>query len=272
MGRGLSLALGRVGYTITGVASRARGDAQRVADDSTIVFLTVPDDAIAGVCAGLRWRPGQAAVHCAGSTELAVLRPAAEAGAATGGFHPLVMFADPEIAARSIAGAAIGIEASEPLAGRLRGMVRALGARELVIPPGGRAAYHGAAHFAAGFVGALVAEGVDIWRRIGIPPEDATQALFGLLRGAIDAMAHGGIGRAMAGSIARGDLHNIKRHLAALENLDPPARELYCTLALRSIPLVLQAGRITPERADELRAILSAGTSASARASARPDR
>ena len=216
----------------------------------------MPDDAIAEVCAGLRWRAGQAAVHCAGSTELTVLRPAAEAGAAIGGFHPLVMFADPEIAARSIAGAAIGIEAAEPLAGRLRRMAAALGARVLVIPPGGRAAYHGAAHFAAGFVGALVAEGVEIWGRIGIPPEDATPALFGLLRGAIEAMAHGGIGPAMAGSIARGDVANVRRHLRALDELGGDYRALYCTLALRSIPLVLQAGRITPERAQELRQLL----------------
>jgi len=271
VGRGLSLALSRAGCSISGVASRAAGDAQRVVDASDIVFLTVPDDAIGAVCAGLRWRAGQAAVHCAGATELAVLQPAANAGAAIGGFHPLVMFADPEIAARSIAAAAIGIEAEEPLGGRLRRIAETLGARPLAVPPVGRAAYHGAAHFAAGFVGALVAEGVDIWRRIGIPPEDATPALFGLLRGAIDAMDHGGIGRAMAGSIARGDLQNIKRHLAALGELEPRARELYCTLALRSIPLVLQAGRITPERAQDLRAVLTAGTSASARASAPPD-
>jgi hypothetical protein len=131
-----------------------------VVDASDIVFLTVPDDAITAVCVALRWRAGKAAVHCAGATDLSVLQAAADAGAAIGGFHPLVMFADPEIAARSIAGAAIGIEAEEPLASALRRMVRTLGARELVIPPGGRAAYHGAAHFAAGFAGALVAEGV----------------------------------------------------------------------------------------------------------------
>ena len=198
-------------------------------------------------------------MHCAGATELDVLQPAADAGAAIGGFHPLVMFADPEVAARSIAGAAIGIEAAEPLASKLRDVVRALGARELVIPPGGRAAYHGAAHFAAGFCGALVAEGVDIWSRIGIPPEDATRALLGLLRGATDAMAHSGIARAMAGSIARGDLDNVKRHLAALERLAPHSRELYCTLALRSLPLALEAGRITRERADELARLLGGG-------------
>jgi predicted short-subunit dehydrogenase-like oxidoreductase (DUF2520 family) len=252
----LSLALARSGYAIAGLASRSRGDAQRIAEVSDIVFLTVPDDAIAAVCKALRWRKGQAAVHCAGATEVSALQAAADGGAAIGGFHPLVMFADPEIAARSIAGAAIGIEAGEPLAGALRAMARALGARELVIPPGGRAAYHGAAHFAAGFAGALVAEGVDIWRRIGIPPEDATQALLGLLRGATDAMAHSGVARAMAGSIARGDIENVKRHLAALERLAPRSRELYCTLALRSLALALEAGRITRERADELRRLL----------------
>jgi predicted short-subunit dehydrogenase-like oxidoreductase (DUF2520 family) len=257
VGKGLSLALSRCGYSITAVASRARGDAQQVVDASDIVFLTVPDDAIAAVCEKISWRKNQGAVHCAGATELTVLRSAADCGAAVGGFHPLVMFADPEIAARSIAGAAIGIEAEEVLAGRLRRMAQALGARALVIPPGGRAAYHGAAHFAAGFVGALLAEGVEIWGRVGIPPEDATPALFGLLRGAIDAMAHGGIGRAMAGSIARGDVDNVRRHLAALERLEPRFRKLYCTLALRSLPIVLEAGRITPERAEELRALLS---------------
>lgn len=185
-----------------------------------------------------------------------MLQSAADAGAAIGGFHPLVMFADPEVAARSIAGAAIGIEAEEPLASRLRRMVAALGARELLIPPGARAAYHGAAHFAAGFVGALVAEGVEIWGRLGIPAEDATHALLGLLRGATDAMAHSGIARAMAGSIARGDVDNVRRHLRALEELGDDYRALYCTLALRSLPLALGAQRITAARAAELRKLL----------------
>jgi predicted short-subunit dehydrogenase-like oxidoreductase (DUF2520 family) len=259
VGKGLSLALSRCGYTITGVASRAKGDTQRIVDASDIVFLTVPDDAIAATCQKISWSKGQSAVHCAGATELSVLQAAADAGATIGGFHPLVMFADPEVAVRAIAGASIGIEAEGTLAEQLRRMVVALGAHELRIPPGGRAAYHGAAHFAAGFVGAMVAEGVEVWRRLGIPPDDAARALLGLLRGATDAMAHGGIARAMAGSIARGDVENVKRHLAALERLEPRSRALYCTMALRSIPLALGAGRITPERAAELRALLGDG-------------
>jgi predicted short-subunit dehydrogenase-like oxidoreductase (DUF2520 family) len=253
VGKGLSLALARCGYAIGGVASRSRGDAQKVVDASDIVFLTVPDNAIAPVCESLRWR-GQAAVHCSGAAEISLLKAA---GASIGGLHPLVMFADPEVAARNIAGAAIAVEADEPLSSRLKVMVQALGARLLVIPPGARAAYHGGAHFAAAFVCASLATGVDIYRRIGIPQDDALAALLGLLRGATDAMAHSGPARAMAGSIARGDIDTVRRHIEALERLDPQLRDLYCTLARRTVPLALAAGGITRERAQELEKLLA---------------
>ena len=244
----MSLALSRAGYPIAGVASRSRGDAQSVVDASDIVFLTVPDDAIAAVCASLRWK-GQAAVHCSGAAELTLLKGA---NGPVGGFHPLVMFADPEVAARNIAGAAIAVEAAEPLSTKLKAMVQALGARLLVIPPGARAAYHAGAHFAAAFVCASVAQGVDIYRRIGIAPDDALAALLGLLRGATDAMAHSGPSRAMAGSIARGDIDTVRRHMEALSHLDPGIGELYRVLARRTVPLALAAGGITRERAQEL--------------------
>ncbi|HEX7054661.1 MAG TPA: DUF2520 domain-containing protein [Burkholderiales bacterium] len=256
VGRGLSLALSRCGYSIAGVASRARGDAQAVADASQLVFLTVPDDAIAAVCSALRWRPSHSVVHCSGAAELSVLESAAAAGAQVGGFHPLQMFADPEVAARGLAGCAIAVEAAEPLAAELRAMVAALGARLLVVPPGARAAYHAGAHYAAAFVCALLAEGTEIWRRIGIAPDDARVALVSLLRGATDAVAHSGPARAMAGAVARGDVETVRRHLDALGRLDPALRELYCTLALRTVPLALAAGGIDEARAAKLRALL----------------
>ena len=239
------------------MASRARGDAQKVVDASDIVFLTVPDNAIAAVCASLRWQ-NQGAVHCSGAAELSVLKGAK---GQVGGFHPLVMFADPEVAARSIAGAAIAVEAAEPLATSLKNMVTALKARLLVIPPGARAAYHGGAHFAAAFVCASIAQGVEIYERIGIAREDALAALLGLLRGATDAVAHSGPARAMAGSIARGDIDTVKRHLAALDALDPKFGELYRTLALQTVPLAVAAGGATPERGEEIRKLLASRSS-----------
>jgi predicted short-subunit dehydrogenase-like oxidoreductase (DUF2520 family) len=235
-----------------------------VVDASDIVFLTVPDNAIGPVCESLRWKD-QAAVHCSGAAEVSLLKAA---GSSIGGFHPLVMFADPEVSARNIAGAAIAVEAAEPLASKLNAMVQALGARLLVIPPGARAAYHGGAHFAAAFVCASLATGVEIYRRIGIAEDDALAALLGLLRGATDAIAHSGPARAMAGSIARGDIDTVRRHVAALQALEPDIAKLYCAMALRTVPLSLAAGGINAARAEEIRTFLD--TSARGPASAPP--
>ena len=126
VGRGLSLAFSRCGYTVAVARRRGSPIAQEVVERADIVFLTVPDDAIAGVAAKLRWRPAVAAVHCSGAADLSVLESAAAAGAAVGGFHPLQMFADPEVAASGLARCSIAIEAGEPLAGTLREMVEAL--------------------------------------------------------------------------------------------------------------------------------------------------
>ena len=222
-------------------------------DASDIVFLTVPDGAIASVSASLRWSD-QAAVHCSGAAELSVVKGATR----TGGFHPLVMFADPEVAARNISGAAIAVEADAPLRSQLTKMVHALDARLLVIPPGARAAYHAGAHYAAAFVCASLAQGVEVWKRLGFAPEDALAALVSLSKGAIDAVAHSGPARAMAGSIARGDLDTVKRHVAALGTLDAALARDYCLMALKTVPLSLAAGGMSAARAEEIRAFLEA--------------
>lgn len=258
--KGLSLALGRCGYTITGLAGRSGNPTgQEIVDGAEIVFLTVPDDSIADVAASLRWRPEVAAVHCSGAADLSVLAAAARQDAAVGGFHPLQMFADPAVAADGLARCAIAVEAEEPLATTLVEMVAALGARPLRVPHGARAAYHAGAHYAGPFVAALLAEAVEIWGRIGIGREDALAALFPLVRGSLDALEHAGLAHGMAGSVARGDVQTLTRHVEALGALDPVLRDFYCSLALRTIPLAIAAGRLDAARANELRAQLMWG-------------
>jgi len=258
VGKGLSLALSRVGYSLTGVARRGgEPSGQDVVDRSDIVFLTVPDDAIAAVAVQLKWREGVAAVHCSGAAELSVLEAASRAGAAVGGFHPLQMFADPEVAAAGLSRCAIAVEAAEPLAATLTAMVQALGARPMRVPAGARAAYHAAAHYAGPFVVALLDEAVRVWGRLGIGRDDALAALLPLVRGSTDAISHSGLQRAMAGSVARGDVQTVARHLEALGGLDPEARDFYRRLALRTIPIAMAAGTLDAARAQELRARLS---------------
>ncbi|MDQ4136921.1 MAG: DUF2520 domain-containing protein, partial [Pseudomonadota bacterium] len=175
---GLAWALAKRGRTIDAVTSRTAATARRLAsrvpdcrvlatpkalfDASDLVFLTVPDDAISAQAASLGWRAGMAVVHCSGATEVATLTPAARQGAQIGGFHPLQSFGDPDVAVRTLPGCAIAIEADEPLRARLEELAAVVGCRPIRLPAGSRARYHAAAHYAAGFVFALINEAAEI--------------------------------------------------------------------------------------------------------------
>ena len=158
--KGLAWGLAQSGQRVLAAASRsldsaaqlaaripgcaALADAQHVVERSDMVFVTVPDDAIAAVAASLQWRAGLAVVHCSGATEVSALASAARAGALIGGFHPLQLFADPEVALAGLPGCTIAIEAEAPLLPRLEGLAQALRCRSIRLPAGCRPRYHAA--------------------------------------------------------------------------------------------------------------------------------
>ncbi len=235
---------------------RAAADAQDVVDRADLVFVTVPDDAIAAVAASLKWRQSVAVVHCSGATEVAVLEPAARAGAQIGGFHPLQLFAEPDVARAGLPGCTIGIEADGPLVSQLELLAAALGCRTIRLPPGCRVRYHAAAHYAAGFVIALLKQATDLWQSFGVEREDAIRALLPLLRGTAASVECSGLAQGLAGTYSRGDIGTLEKHLAELGRVGPDALRLYCELALRSIPLGLERGGYDEERAEAMRVLL----------------
>ena len=232
---------------------RAVTGAQEVVDCSDLVLVTVPDDAIAAVAASLRWREDVAVIHCSGATEVAALSPAALAGAQIGGFHPLQLFADPEVALAGLPGCTIAIEAEAPLLPQLERLAQALRCRTLRLPPGCRARYHAAAHYAAGFVITLLNEAAGLWQSFGVEREDTIRALLPLLRGTAASVERSGLAQGLAGTYSRGDIGTLEKHLAELARVGPDALHLYCELALRSIPLGLERGGYDEHRAEAMR-------------------
>jgi predicted short-subunit dehydrogenase-like oxidoreductase (DUF2520 family) len=235
---------------------RAAADAQAVVDRADLVFITVPDDAIAAVAASLKWRQRVAVVHCSGATEVAVLEPAARAGAQIGGFHPLQLFADPDVALAGLPGCTIGIEAAGPLLSQLELLAVALRCRTIRLPPGCRVRYHAAAHYAGGFVIALLKQATDLWQSFGVEREDAIRALLPLLRGTAASVERSGLAQGLGGTYSRGDIGTLEKHLAELGRVGPDALHLYCELALHSIPLGLERGGYDEQRAEAMRVLL----------------
>lgn len=270
VGTGLALSLARARCRVVAVASRSRASAkklatripgaraclpQEVADRADLVFLTVPDDAIEAVASNIRWRAGSACVHCSGAGELELLAKAAADGARVGGFHPLRMFGEPG-KAFDMRSCAIAIAGGDALAKELSRLARAIGARPLRLPEGGRALYHAAANFSGAFVVALIQETVTLWGRLGIAEKDALGALLPLLRGTVDSVDKLGAAGALGSVIARGDIGTIRRHLHVLAQTAPETLDLYRTLSLRTIPIALKKGTLKPEAAKEIEGLL----------------
>ena len=270
--KGLAWAMAQSGQRVAAAASRnpvsaeqlaariagcrAAANAQDVVDCSDLVFVTVPDDAIVAVAAGLKWRNDVAAIHCSGATEVAALASAARAGAQIGGFHPLQLFADPEVALAGLPGCTIAIEAEAPLLSQLEQLAQTLRCRTIRLPPGCRARYHVAAHYAAGFVITLLNQAVELWQSFGIEREDTIRALLPLLRGTAASVERSGLAQGLAGTYSRGDIGTLEKHLAELARVGPDALHLYCELALRSIPLGLERGGYDEHRAEAMRVLL----------------
>jgi predicted short-subunit dehydrogenase-like oxidoreductase (DUF2520 family) len=230
--------------------------AQQVVDSCDMVFLTVSDDAILPVCRDLRWQPRHRVVHCSGATELAALDDARSAGAATGGFHPMQMFANPDVALEGLRGCTVGIEAEPDFRRDLELLAASIGCEPLALPAGVRALYHASACYAGPFLIALLKEGVELWKSFGASEADALRAMMPLLRGTVAAVLDGGLANGMGGCVARGDVGTILKHLQALDGRFPSSGALYRELALRNVPLGIERGTLSALRAAEIERLL----------------
>lgn len=274
LGQTLALALTTAGWPVLAVAGRRPAvaaalaarltgcralDAEQAVAAAQLVFLTVPDDAIAPLCRALPWRPGQAVVHCSGATELTALAAAAAAGAAVGGFHPLQIFADPAQALSLLAGSAVAIEAEPALLAELQALAGVLGMKPLQLRPGTRAAYHGAASFAASFLLSMLDEARQLWAEIGLPPDLALPALLPLAQGTLQAAQARGLAGALAGPISRGDVGVVAAHLQALDALGGAHGHFYRELSRRQLVLARQSGRVDAAALQRLAQLLGDG-------------
>jgi predicted short-subunit dehydrogenase-like oxidoreductase (DUF2520 family) len=273
VGTGLATGFAHAGLDVVAIASRKIASAQKlakrvrgaracvpqeVADRADLVFLTVPDDAIEAVAASVKWRAGSACVHCSGAADLDALKKAVADGALAGGFHPLHMFGEAGGPSGALAGSAITLAGPDALVKKLARLARALDARPLRLPEGGRALYHAAANFSGAFVIALMQETIALWGKLGVAEGAALAALLPLVRGTADNVEKLGAAGGLGSAVARGDVGTIRRHLDVLAKEAPDSLELYRILSLRTIPLALAKGTLKPAAAKEITALLLA--------------
>jgi predicted short-subunit dehydrogenase-like oxidoreductase (DUF2520 family) len=273
VGAALGVAFSRAGWPVVAVHSRDDERAARfvervpgavalpsitgVTDAVDLLFLTVPDDALATVAGSVRLYGGQAIVHTSGALGGDALDIARAAGTQAGSFHPLVAFADLDGALAALPGATVAVEGDADLVAVLAQLATDIGAQPVRLPPGGKAAYHAAAVLAAGgFVGLL--DGIaEVARGAGVD-EAGALAIYGpLITQSLGNVQRLGIASALTGPFVRGDEGTVRAHLAALQRLAPGALELYLAVARRELAIAVARGDLPPTAAEPMERLLA---------------
>ena len=227
-----------------------------VIHECAVVFLTVPDDAIASVAAAMPWRPGQGAVHCSGALSLDVLAAARERGALVGALHPLQTFATRQANTYRLARVTFAIEGEGSLGLWLEEVVQRLEGHSVRLQPTDRPLYHAAAVMSCGYVATLLDAACALWEAMGFSREEAVNALLPLTRGTLDNVEAQGARDAATGPIIRGDTGTVQRHLTALATRAPEVVPLYCQAGLDMVTLAQERRSISPEQAQDMRRLL----------------
>ena len=272
VGAVLGAALRRAGHVPVAVsavsqASRARAsallpgvpvlpvdDVVRAAD---LVLLTVPDDALGELVTGLAAtgavQRGSLLAHTSGRHGLAVLEPAVAVGALPLALHPALPFAGTAVDVQRLVGTAFGVTAPDPLLPVAEALVLEMGGEPVRLTEAQRPLWHAALAHGANHLTTLVSSAADLLRAAGVA--DPGPVLAPLLGSALDGALRSG-DAALTGPVARGDAGTVAAHLEALTAVAPEVLPSYVAMARLTADRALASGRLDPERAGALLAVL----------------
>ena len=269
----LGAALGRAGHPVVAAyavsdLSRLRAEAllpgvplvpvEQVLAESDLALLTVPDDVLPGLVAGLvetgAVHPGQFLAHASGRFGYGVLDAATRAGALPLALHPVMTFTGTTIDLARLSGCPFGVTAPDQLRPVAEALVVEMGGDPVWVSEGNRVLYHAALAHGANHLVTLVNQTLDLLRSAGV--EDPARLVAPLLSAALDnALRYGDA--ALTGPVARGDAGTVAAHVRVLGDVSPEARVAYVALARVTADRALAAGMLRPDAAEALLDVLA---------------
>src|SRR6266849_2425391 len=246
-GTALGAALARAGHEIVAASAVSEASLRRahanfpaavitepsqVLRRADLAMLTVPDDVLPGLIAGLAATgaplEGRMLAHASGRYGVAVLEPAVRRGALPLALHPVMTFTGRADDIDRLRGTCFGVTAPEVLRPAAEALVIEMGGEPVFIPEEHRDLYHAALASAANHLITLVAQAADLLRTAGVA--EPARLLGPLLSASLDnALRFGDAG--LTGPVARGDDGTVAAHLAAIAAHEPAALPAYRALA-----------------------------------------
>lgn len=240
------------GVSLSGYYSRNAASSQEAAEftqtksysspelllqDSTVIFLTVPDKAIQQVYQDLSHLPiaGKCLGHCSGSLSSRVFAGARERGARACSLHPICAISHKHTGHESLRTAFFTIEGED--VEDIAAIIRQCGNQIESIPAEKKVLYHSAAVIASNLVVGLYHNATAILSDCGLSGEFSRQALLPLFTGNARNIERQGAVAALTGPVERGDATTVADHLRSFSGQQ---RELYRLLSCQVLELARQ--------------------------------
>ncbi len=274
VGAVLGSALRAAGHSVVGVSAVSRASRDRVdallpgvpvlpvpdvVERAELVLITVPDDALAELVAGLAstgaWQAGQLVLHTSGRFGWRVLDPAVTAGAIPLALHPAMTFTGTSLDLVRLTDCCFGVTAPTAVLPIGQALVVEMGAEPVLVAEDARPLYHAALSHGANHLVTVVAQALELLRSAGVEPAD--RVLGPLLSAALDNALRSG-DEALTGPVSRGDAGTVASHLEAIGAAGATQTlGTYRALARATADRALAAGRLRTELAAALLAALA---------------
>ena len=272
VGTALAVALGRAGHEVSVVSAVSDASIRRIEQrlpgvairqppevvaSADLVLMTVPDDVLPGLVAGLAATgaavEGRLIAHASGRHGLGVLDPVVRAGALPLALHPVMTFTGREDDVDRIKGVSFGVTAPDPLRPAAEALVIEMGGEPVFIAEEQRDLYHAALASGANYLVTLVVQASDLLRDAGVT--HPARMLGPLLSAALDNALRLG-DAALTGPVARGDADTVASHVNALRADAPEALPAYLALARLTADRAVAAGTLSAPDAQRLLGVL----------------
>lgn len=222
----------------------------------SMVFITVPDDAISKVSGllartSINWN-GKSVVHCSGNLFSDELYELEEKGARTASMHPLQTFKRGDDADR-FANIYVTLQGDSVLCEFLSRLVNDMKAISLQVQKEQKQMLHIAAVFVSNYFVTILHEAEKLLKKQEL--EQGLAILQPLIRQTLDNALTMDAEHALTGPIARGDAESVEKHLSALQNF-PDSSDLYKILGKRTLLLAKHGNRLSDRDIHKLEQLL----------------
>ncbi|MFM2437342.1 MAG: hypothetical protein RLZ55_151 [Actinomycetota bacterium] len=264
----LAAALDRAGHRV--VAAHAVSDLSRLRAEALIpkadlvdvpevlaradlVLLTVPDDVLGDLVAGLaragNFRVDQFVMHASGRYGIGVLADAVARGALPLALHPIMTFTGTSLDLDRLSGCPFGVTSPAGLRPVAEALVVEMGGDPVWVGEDDRALYHAALANASNHLVTLTAMSMDLLTQAGVA--EPGRVLGPLMSASLDNALRRG-DPALTGPVVRGDARTVADHLRVLDNVSGESRAAYLAMARLTADRALAAGLLPPARAEAL--------------------